>query len=88
MYLEAERPGRQSLALDGSLVEVPPERRPAGHPLLPDGTLVGWSPCGCTVGSSGHRTYTCRYIVDGVECGLVLSFPPCRDPTAEPSSWV
>jgi hypothetical protein len=73
---------------DGSVVEVAPERCPAGHPLLPHGTLVGWSPCDCTLGVHGHRTYTCRYLVDGRECGLVLSFPPCRDPSAGPSSWV
>jgi hypothetical protein len=46
---------------DGTLVEIPPERCPAGHPLLPHGTLVGWSPCGCTPGESGHRTYTCYF---------------------------
>jgi len=39
-------------------------------------------------GVHGHRTYTCRYPVNGSECGLVLSFPPCRDPTAGPASWV
>src|SRR6476660_8375384 len=55
-----------SIRPDGSVEEVPPERCPAGHPLLPCGTLVGWSPCGCTPGQSGHRTYTCRFIVDGV----------------------
>jgi hypothetical protein len=73
---------------DGTLVEIPPERCPAGHPLLPHGTLVGWSPCDCTSGVHGHRTYTCRFIVNGAECGRVLSFPPCRDPSAGPSSWV
>jgi hypothetical protein len=51
-----------------------PDTYRARHPLLPRGTLVGWSPCGCTVGVSGHRTYTCRYMVDGAECGLVLAF--------------
>ena len=44
--------------------------------------FVGWSPCGCTPGVSGHRTYTCRFLVDGRECGRVLSFPACRDPSA------
>jgi hypothetical protein len=73
---------------DGTVVEVPPERCPAGHPLRPRGTLVGWSPCDCTPGVHGHRTYTCRFLVNGSECGLVLSFPPCRDPKAGPSSWV
>jgi hypothetical protein len=52
---------------DGRVVEVPPERCPAGHPLLPRGTLVGWSPCDCTPGVHGHRTYTCRFLVDWVE---------------------
>ena len=69
---------------DGTVVEVPPERCPAGHPLLPRGTLVGWSPCDCTPGVHGYRTYTCRYSVNGAECGLVLNFPPCRDPSAGP----
>jgi len=54
---------------DGTLVEIPPERCPAGHPLLPRGTLVGWSPCDCTPSVHGHRTYTCRHLVDGTECG-------------------
>ena len=67
---------------DGSVVEVAPECCPAGHPLLPRGTLVGWSPCDRTPGVHGHRTYTCRYPVNGRECGLVLSFPRCRDPSA------
>ena len=52
------------------------------------GTLVGWSPCDCTPGVHGHRTYTCRFPVNGAECGLVLSFPPCRDPNAGPASWI
>jgi hypothetical protein len=56
-------------------------------PLLPRGTLVGSSPCDCTPGVHGHRAYTCRYLVDGAECGLVLSFPPCSDPSAGPMSW-
>ena len=65
---------------DGSVEEIPPERCPAGHPLLPHGTLVGWSPCDCTSGVHGHRTYTCQFLVDGRrECGLVLNFPPCVD---------
>jgi hypothetical protein len=79
---------RSRIRRDGSVEEVPPKRCPAGHPLLPHGTLVGWSPCDCTPGVHGHRTYTCRYPVNGAECGLVLSFPPCRDPSAGPASWV
>jgi hypothetical protein len=35
---------------DGTVVEVPPERCPAGHPLRSRGTLVGWSPYDCTGG--------------------------------------
>jgi hypothetical protein len=31
---------------------------------------VGWLPCGCTVGHTGHRTYWCH-------CGQVLEIPPC-----------
>ena len=79
---------RSRIRRDDSVEEVPPERCPAGHPLLPHGTLVGWSPCDCTAGVHGHRTYTCRYPANGAECGLVLSFPPCRDPNAGPASWV
>ena len=67
---------RSRIRRDGSVEEVPPERCPAGHPRLPHGTLVGWSPCDCTPGVHGHRTYTCRYVVNRAECGLVLSFPP------------
>jgi hypothetical protein len=73
---------------DGTVVEVPPDRCPAGHPLLPHGTLVGWLPCDCTPGVHGHRTYRCRFLVDGAECGRVIYFPPCLDPSAGPASWV
>ena len=31
-------------ATDGTHGEIQPERCPAGHPPLPHGTLVGWSP--------------------------------------------
>jgi hypothetical protein len=79
---------RSRLRPDGSVEEIPPERCPAGHPLLPRGTLVSWSPCDCTPGVRGPRTYRCRYLVDNVECGLAMYFPPCRDPSAGPSSWV
>jgi len=65
-----------------------PERHPeGGRELAPGRTLVGWSPCDCTTGVSGHRTYTCQALVGGRECGLVLSFPPCHDPSAGPMSW-
>jgi hypothetical protein len=66
----------------------PARALPRRSPAAPAGTLVGWSPCDCTSGVHGHRTYTCRFIVNGAECGRVLSFPPCRDPSAGPSSWV
>jgi hypothetical protein len=79
---------RSGMRADGSVEEIPTEHCPAGHPLLPRGTLVGWSPCDCTPGVHGHGTYRCRFLVDGRECGLVLNFPPCRDPSAGPSSWV
>jgi hypothetical protein len=36
---------------------------------------------------AGHRTDTCRYVVHGAESGLVLSFPPCRDPAAGAMTW-
>jgi hypothetical protein len=48
-------------------------------------TLVGWSPYDCTPGVHGHTHYTCRFLVEGVECGGVLSSPPCRDPSAGPT---
>jgi hypothetical protein len=60
---------RSRLRSDGSVEEVSPERCPAGHPLLPHGTLVGWSPCDCTPGVHGHRTYTCRFLVDSASAG-------------------
>jgi len=78
---------RSIIREDGYLVEVPPERCPAGHRLRPRGVLVGWSLCGCTRGHTGHRTYSCRFLVDGSECGLVVEEPPCVDPGARAGPW-
>jgi hypothetical protein len=58
-------------------------------PLISDRRSALWKAWleGDPPGVHGHRTYTCRFLVDGRECGLVLSFPPCRDPDAGPLSW-
>jgi hypothetical protein len=56
---------------DQSMSEQRPERCPAGHVYVGGEYLVGWLPCGCTIGHTGHRTYWCTH------CGLVLEVPPC-----------
>lgn len=52
------------------LTEHPP-LCPEGHPYQPDRVIVGWEPCLCTPGHTGHRTYWCR------EDGVVLLVPAC-----------
>ena len=54
-----------------SVSEQRPERCPGGHVYVGGEYLVGWLPCGCTVGHTGHRTYWCQH------CGHVLEIPPC-----------
>jgi len=33
---------------------------PVGHPLIPGRTIVGWKPCLCISGRTGHRLYWCE----------------------------
>jgi hypothetical protein len=66
------------------------KRTKARRPVTRYCPTAPWSagrPAICTPGVRGNRTYTCRYLVNGTECGLVLNFPPCRDPNAGPASW-
>jgi hypothetical protein len=53
-----------------AVVEVAPEHCPNGHPLGPGTVVVGWPPCQCVEGHSGHRTYYCR------TCGVTMYEPP------------
>jgi hypothetical protein len=57
---------RRSMAV----VEVAPERCPNGPPFGPGTVVVGWHPCLCVEGHSGHRTYWCR------TCGVTMYVPP------------
>jgi hypothetical protein len=52
-----------------------PSHCPAGHRLAAGPVLVGWLPCRCQWPALGHRTWLCRLVVDGRECGLVISVP-------------
>jgi len=56
--------------MSGPVVEVAPKHCPNGHPLVPGTVVVGWHPCLCVEGHSGHRTYWCR------ACGTTLYEPP------------
>jgi hypothetical protein len=60
---------------DGMWAEVRPTHCPAGHRLRQGQVLVGWTPCTCQPEHSGHRTYTCRTVVDNRECGAVIHDP-------------
>jgi hypothetical protein len=51
--------------------ERPPADCPGGHAYVGGAVIIGWEPCGCTVGHTGHRTYWC------LRCGHVLEVPPC-----------
>jgi hypothetical protein len=53
-----------------AVVEVAPEHCPNGHPLGPGTVVVGWHPCRCAEGHSGHRTYWCQ------ECRTAVYVPP------------
>lgn len=44
-----------------------------GHRLIPPNALIGWTPCSCAPGRSGHRTVTCRL------CGSIWFKPPHTD---------
>ncbi|MCD5419779.1 hypothetical protein LRS71_09455 [Rhodococcus pyridinivorans] len=50
--------------------ERAPKACPNGHRLGPNRVIVGWTPCTCAPGITGHRTYTCR------ECNEVVERPP------------
>ena len=56
------------------------ERRPrrcsGGHRFAPNGLLVRWLPCRCSFPALGHRSWLCRYVVEGRECGLIFSRAP------------
>ena len=52
------------------LVEHPPPC-PRGHPYRADHVIVGWEPCLCTPGHTGHRSYWC------VDHDVVQLVPPC-----------
>ena len=60
------RPGRGPLSVGRgtvdrmAVVEHAPAECPNGHQLGPNRVVVGWHPCDCTEGRSGHRTYWCR----------------------------
>jgi hypothetical protein len=59
-------------------VERHPSQCPVGHRYQAGGVLIGWLPCRCSYPAMGHRTWLCRYVVDGRECGLVAYAPPHR----------
>jgi len=59
------------LMSDMAVSEQQPERCRCGNVYGAGEYLVGWLPCGCTVGHTGHRTYWCQH------CGHVLEIPPC-----------
>jgi hypothetical protein len=64
---------------DQSVSEQRPEGCPRGHAYVDDtGSFVkvGWEPCLCTAGHTGHRTYWCE------RCGHVLEVPPLPAGTA------
>lgn len=41
------------------IAEIAPRFCPRGHRFGPQRVGVGWAPCKCTQGFTGHRTYTC-----------------------------
>jgi hypothetical protein len=53
-----------------AVVEVAPEHCPNGHPLVAGSVTVGWLPCDCTEGATGHRTWYCW------ACGVTMYEPP------------
>ena len=59
---------------DDVLSEQRPERCPEGHVYVDAAgswVIVGWEPCLCTSGHTGHRSYWCQ------RCGTVLEVPHC-----------
>ena len=60
--------------LDQSVSEHRPERCPNGHVYVDSSgsrVKIGWEPCLCTTGHTGHRTIWCE------SCGHLLEIPPC-----------
>ena len=53
-----------------AVVEHVPDACPNGHPFGPGRVVVGWHPCLCVEGRSGHRTYWCR------TCRVTVYVPP------------
>ena len=53
-----------------------PSHCPAGHRLAPGRVQVAWLTCRCQHPALGHRTWLCRYVVNGQECGLITFSPP------------
>lgn len=45
---------------------------PGGHPYRADHVVIGWEPCLCAAGRTGHRSYWCR------EDNMVQLVPECR----------
>ncbi len=57
--------------VDHAVTEQRPADCPGGHAFVGGSVIIGWEPCGCTAGHTGHRTYWC------LRCGHVLEVPPC-----------
>lgn len=54
-----------------AVTEQRPAHCPTGHPFVAGHMIVGWEPCHCTAGHTGHRTYWCEF------CGALVEVPPC-----------
>lgn len=54
-----------------AVTEHRPAHCPTGHPFVAGHMIVGWEPCRCTAGHTGHRTYWCEF------CGALVEVPPC-----------
>lgn len=55
---------------------------PRGHPYRPDAVIIGWEPCLCTPGSSGHRSYACHEHGPDLVVLLVPECSRCRSDSA------
>ena len=56
---------------DVAMLTEAPSPCPQGHTYRPDTYIVGWDPCLCVAGRTGHRTYYC--ILDDT----LQVVPPC-----------
>ena len=75
---------------DVAMLTEAPSPCPQGHTYRPDTYIVGWDPCLCVAGRTGHRTYCCihrhaagrpamrAYRVQFVGQGLHRAEPPVR----------